>query len=450
MVKYRFILIILVIICGLTLVGFGCNNKNTTAVSTAIENEEIIIKTDAVLENDIRQRLQPLIDENIMPIKIDNNATNADIAIFFNDNTDTNNYSTIYVKQVNISPEAINNTLSKDLKPITISYKAKKDTQLTDQIKNFLLQSYAANPPKENKLVFAGDILASRWVAKVSNDHNDSLYCFSQTASVTKDADLSIANLEAPFAETGPYTNMGVIFRSDPKLAAGLTYSGFDILNLANNHFGDSGQAGMDFTFKTLSDRNINYYGAGKDQTAARTPLIKEINGIKYAFLGYTDPAFSPVSSEADATYAGVNLMNIDTLKEDLKKAKEQADFVVVTMNSGVEYTHDPNETQIDFAHQAIQNGADMIFGLHPHVVQAIEYYQGKPIFYNVGNFIMDQLERETLQGYVIQMSTIYNHISSINLMPYHIYEYCQPRFTDDEETTEIITDIVDASLKLK
>lgn len=452
MKKYKLFLVIFLFLGGTFLSGNSCQlkqNTNSSAAPTEITREEVAIKTDTILEKDISDRLKPFIDDNIVAITVSDDVTSPDITISLNQEKTTNN-STIYTQKLTISPNELKENLSEDVYSININYLSTTDSSLSNQIKTYLQKSYKTNPPQENKLTFAGDILLSRWVAKISNDHNDPLYCFSKTADITKNSNLTIANLEAPFAETGPYTNLGVVFRADPNLAQGLTYAGFDVLNLANNHFGDSGQSGMKFTFQTLNDRNINYYGAGNNNTESRTPLIKEINGLKYAFLGYTDSAFTPVSYEADNIYAGVNLMNLDNLKEDIDKAKQQADFVIVTMNSGIEYTHNPNQTQIDFAHAAIDDGADMIFGLHPHVVQAIEYYHEKPIFYNVGNFIMDQLEKETQQGYIIQLSTIYNQIASISLIPYHIYDYCQPQIVDGDEATEIITEIVNANLNLQ
>lgn len=449
--RYQISLLSMFLCMVLSLTGLTCHTNKTNTDSTAKQNssqEEIVIKVDNNLKKDISDRLQPFIEDNVVPITIDDRATAPDITISLTRDKVPDNYL-LYEKQLSLSPTLIKDNLSSKIYTIYIGLSSTNDTLLTEQIKTYLQKSFTSNPPQENTLVFAGDILLSRWVAKISDDHSDSLYCFSKTADITKNADLTIANLEAPFAETGPYTNLGVVFRADPKLVAGLVYGGYDILNLANNHFGDSGQAGMKFTFKTLTDNNINYYGAGDNASTARTPVIKEINGVKYAFLGYTDSAFTPTAYEADDIYAGVNLMNIDNLKVDLEKAKQQADFVIVTMNSGVEYDHNPDQTQIDFAHTAIDNGADMIFGLHPHVVQAIEYYQGKPIFYNIGNFIMDQLEKDTQQGYIISLSTIYNQISSIELLPYHIYDYCQPNFTQGDETTEIITEIINANLHL-
>ena len=443
---------LLIIIIVFIVIFTGKSNRQAIDNNAQITQSDnsVIIQTEPMLSDDLNQRIAAFNDDSVNPVAIDNNASKCDISIYIDDNPCiTSKTENIYQFSWQFEPQSLSNLFSNDKPAKTIKIAFNSSTNLTDNLTAYLKNSFTTNPPKENKLIFAGDMLLTRWVALRSDENNDPLYPFRQIADTTKNADLTIGNLEAPFAPTGPYTELGVIFRGDPKLADGLAYAGFDIVNLANNHFGDSLREGMKFTFQTLNDRYISYYGAGDNQTEARKPVIKTINGIKYAFLGYTDPAFTPVSYEADNQYAGVNLMNINTIGADIAKAKEQADFVIVTMNSGVEYTHDPNETQIDFARKAIDEGADMIFGLHPHVVQAIEYYKNKPIFYNVGNFAMDQLELDTKQGYIIQMATQFNQITSVKLLPYHIYDYCQPALVEGNEASQILSDILEASKKL-
>jgi len=303
--------------------------------------------------------------------------------------------------------------------------------------------------PKETTLIFTGDILPTRWVSKRAHDNNDMSYPFRETYQITSNADFTIGDLECPFAETGPYQELGIVFRGDPELVEGLTLAGIDVVNLANNHLGDSGQAGMKFTFDLLTKNKIDYFGAGLNQTQTHTPYIKEINGIKIAILGYADADFTPTSYEADNEYAGLNLMNINQMINDVKNAKNHADFVIVSMHAGTEYTYDPDPDQIEFAHAAIDAGANMIYGTHPHVIQAIEVYKEKPIFYSLGNFAMDQIEENTRQGYLLKIKLIGNNVSDIELTPYHIYDWSQPKLTNDAENQKIINDILSASKKL-
>lgn len=432
----------------------GCNCNQTPSVNYEeteeqyYSDEETVIYVEPILKNDIETRLDPFIAESVNPIQItsDQENNNYDIAIFTN--SDTNNEEStdiLYSHETNLSPDNID-YLSDKTTDLEIKSYIKNDTQISKAVKDYLTESYKNDPPQENKLIFTGCILPSRWVALRAQQNDDYTYPFHYTADITKNADLTIANLETPFAETGPYTNLGMVFRGDPGLIEGLTYSGFDIVNLANNHFGDSQREGMDYTFNLLDENNIAYFGAGTNNETAREPLIKEINGIKYAFLGYADTAFTPESYASGENYSGLNVMNEDNLIEDLEKVKDKADFIVVSMHAGTEYTYNPNEKQISFAHTAIEHGADMVYGHHPHVVQAIEYYEGKPIFYSPGNFSMDQLERNTQQGFIIELKTIFNKVTDINLIPYHIYDYSQPKPVEGEEATEIFDNVIGAS----
>ena len=445
-------ILLLIFILLASLVGIGCScNKNSQKSNTTIYKpvEETIIYTQAILKKDLENRLKPFINENVNPIRIIDDLDNQsyDIAIVLNSAKDSSdNIEEIYSKEISLSPNQFRTFFQDKVSKLVISSITKINTQITQAIKDYLKKSYQDNPPQENKLVFTGCILLSRWVALRSQQNNDYTYPFHYTANITKNADLTIGNLETPFAETGPYTRLGTVFRGDPRLVEGLVYSGFNVVNLANNHFGDSGRAGMNYTFKLLDKNNIDYFGAGTNINNAREPLIKEINGVKYAFLGYADGVFTPNSYAAKADYTGLNLLNIDNLKTDLRKVKDKADFIIVSMHSGTEYTHNPNQTQINFAHTAIELGADMVFGHHPHVVQAIEYYKDKPIFYSLGNFVMDQYFPNTNQGYILKIKTIFNQITSVELIPYHIYDYSQPKTVKDDEANQILDNVINAS----
>lgn len=448
----KFFLIIIGI--SLLLIGCSCNKDNQQSNNTFLQpKEEIIVYTQPILKKDLEERLKPFINENVNPIKITDKIENSsyDIAVLLNPKKESDeNIEEIYSQNVNLSPQDFKDYFQNKAPSFMIGTHTKIDTQITQAIKEYLKKSYEDNPPQENKLVFTGCMLLSRWVALRAQEHNDYTYPFHYTADITKNADLTIGNLETPFAETGPYISLGTVFRGDPGMVEGLVFSGFDAVNLANNHFGDSERSGMEYTFKILDENNINYFGAGTNDKTSREPLIKEVNGIKYAFLGYADTVFTPVFYASGLDYAGLNIMDEVNLISDLEAVRDKADFIIVSMHAGTEYTYNPNQKQISFAHTAIDHGANMVFGHHPHVVQAIEYYRDKPIFYSPGNFSMDQLERNTQQGFIIKISTIFNQITSVELVPYHIYDYSQPKAVEGKEAEEIINDVLGASKKLE
>ena len=109
-------------------------------------------------------------------------------------------------------------------------------------------------------------------------------------------------------------------------------------------------------------------------------------------------------------------------------------------MHSGTEYVNDPNKRQIEFAHNAIDFGADLIIGHHPHVVQTIEKYKDKYIFYSLGNFIFDQMwSQETKEGLIVKFIFEKNKNIQFSIIPIVIEDYSQPRLANEEESTKIL-----------
>lgn len=302
-------------------------------------------------------------------------------------------------------------------------------------------------------LTLVGDIQLSRQVATKINQSGVN-FPFEKTISLTNDFGITVGNLESPFTLNRTNTNSNsMIFGAETKTVEGLKNAGFDLLNLANNHFSNQGQDGMDLTFKTLNDNNIDYFGAGINFDSAHKPVIKKIGNIKIAFLGYTDKDVLPGNSIANTDTPGVAVIDIEQAKIDIATAKTQADMVVVSMHSGTEYTPNPNQNQIEFAHAAIDNGADLVLGHHPHVVQAIEDYKGKKIFYSLGNFIFDQAwSKETQEGLMVKLTFADTDIIGTELIPIKIDNWCQPRLLETTEPAynNILERIATASDKLK
>jgi len=452
--KTKLVILIIIVILASIIFYWHLQNKNINIANylnsnkIPLANNDITMYIDPLISTDITNRLNTFSQNSLIK---KNENQNSDICISLGPNICSQSDKVNIFTNIPVwSPENFNDYFKSKLNNIEITYaKNPINNSLYTEIFDYLKNSYQNNSPKETTLIFTGDILPTRWVSKRAHENNDMSYPFRKTYELTSSADYTIGDLECPFAETGPYQELGTVFRGDPELIEGLTLAGIDVVNLANNHLGDSQQAGMKFTFDLLKKNNIGFFGAGINQIESHKPYIKEVNGIKIAILGYADQDFTPISYESDDIYAGLNLMNIEKMKEDVKNAKQQADFVIVSMHAGTEYTYDPDPDQIKFAHQAIEAGANMIYGHHPHVVQAIEVFEGKPIFYSLGNFAMDQIEENTRQGYLLQIKLIYNKISNIKLIPYHIYDWSQPDLVEGDEYGKILNDILSASQKL-
>ncbi|MFA6410763.1 MAG: CapA family protein [Candidatus Buchananbacteria bacterium] len=260
-------------------------------------------------------------------------------------------------------------------------------------------------PEPEVTLLAVGDIMLSRSVEQQMIKKNDFTLPFSPLANLTKSADITFGNLETAILP-GRQINTGeFLFRTNPKSIAGLQAGGFDLVSLANNHTPNFGIDGLNRTFAALNQGNISFVGAGTSDTLANQPVIIEKQGIKFGFLAYVYPQI-PKDYQATANRPGVAFMDLVEMKVAVKNLKPQVDFVIVSMHAGTEYVPEPNQEQIDFAHGAIDGGASLVIGSHPHVVQTVEKYHNGYIFYSLGNFIFDQLwSQDTQQGLMVKIT---------------------------------------------
>jgi poly-gamma-glutamate capsule biosynthesis protein CapA/YwtB (metallophosphatase superfamily) len=303
---------------------------------------------------------------------------------------------------------------------------------------------HKADNPEEATLIFGGDIMLARTVEQKILATGDYALPFRKIYQEFEKADLAFANLESPFLSGGSATpNGSTVFRALPDTIEGLKLAGIDAVTLANNHFGDQGNKGKLFTFKHLTDNGIEYVGAGNNFTEAHQPVIKEVNGTKIGFLGYGYPETMYV---ATANTPGIANMDIAQMRKDIERLSDSADFIVVTMHAGAEYTHTPGQSQIAFARAAIDAGADLVVGHHPHVVQSTEKYKDGYIIYSLGNLVFDQMwSEETQQGAVLVLSIESGELSKgvkikkMEIKPIHIYDYNQPDWAEGSEAQKIL-----------
>jgi poly-gamma-glutamate capsule biosynthesis protein CapA/YwtB (metallophosphatase superfamily) len=293
---------------------------------------------------------------------------------------------------------------------------------------------------EEVSLVAVGDISFSRAVGRIVDKKKDINYPFLKMQDYLKSSDLVFGNLETPITKGRDISDFEMIFRSNPGTEQSLKQAGFSILSLANNHTPNFGEQGLKDTFSYLENAGIKYVGAGQNILEANQPVFLEAKGIRFAFLAYNDVDVVPPSYEASSNRAGTAFMRKDKMVEAVKEAKQQADFVIVSMHSGIEYTPEPNDSQIDFAHTAINAGADLVIGHHPHVVQTMEEYKGKYIFYSLGNFVFDQPQsQETKEGLAIKVYFTKNEISGISLLPIVMKNFAQPEMVTGDEGNTIL-----------
>jgi hypothetical protein len=261
-----------------------------------------------------------------------------------------------------------------------------------------------------------------------------------------KGADLAIANFENPAPNRFRYHTSGTVFSADPALLKGLSNAGIDWVSLANNHIGDAGRNGIIQTIRNLKKEGIASGGAGKNKTAARKPTILEAGGQKVALLGYDTIARV---YNADADTPGSARLTKPAVKADVKKAREAgADVVIVFPHWGTEYDPTPFPRQRELAKTAIDAGADMVIGNHAHWAAAMEVYEGKPIWYALGNFIFDQTWSElTMEGMTLELTFHGPELVQARMRPHIILDKAQPNLLDPAADGRVVMgQVFDAS----
>lgn len=240
-------------------------------------------------------------------------------------------------------------------------------------------------PAEEIVINAVGDVmLAGRWASSIKKQGYDTP--FSATAAEFAKGDINLANLEAPIARSGTeFTAKQFRFRADPGLAPALRKAGFQLVTLANNHSMDFGGQALAETMKHLEAAGIAWIGAGENLAESRKMALYTIKGKKIAFLGYS--LTQPIDFFAGQQRPGTAPGYVKLVEADVISARRQADYVIVSFHWGKEGSGTVQAYQRNTAHKAIEAGADVILGHHPHVLQGVERYKNGIIFYSLGNF---------------------------------------------------------------
>lgn len=265
--------------------------------------------------------------------------------------------------------------------------------------------------------------------------------------------DITFGNLECPLSDRGSkLLNKSVCFRGDPEAAYYLKKYGFDVMSVANNHSLDYNEAAFLDTLDNLRQAGIQPVGGGEDITAARQPVIFDINGIKIGFLAYTnfaDTYYYPRSFKATDTRCGVAPLDEDMMYEDVSTLSRMVDIVVVSLHWGTEYDSTPSSKQRRIAHNLIDRGADVIIGHHPHCIQGLEKYNNGLIAYSLGNFIFDQYTlKKTRYGLKLDLVLDKTGVVSARAVPVELKD-CQTRIMQGSETQELLTEVARYCSKL-
>lgn len=280
-------------------------------------------------------------------------------------------------------------------------------------------------------LLVTGDIIPARSVNYFMVKNNNFNLPFEKTADILKKSDIVFANLESPLIPNCPVTNEGMIFCGSERAVSGFVLANINVVNIANNHMGNQGKTGIDNTIRLLNENNILVTGNNQ-------PAIKTVRGKTFGFLGYNTIGYEE---------SGISWVTDNNYQITINNLRSQVNFVIVTFHWGDEYTDKPNERQIELAHQAIDAGADLVVGNHPHWIQSIEFYKGKLISYAHGNFIFDQMwSQETREGVIGAYIFDEKQLVDVFFIPVIIENYSQPRLANQMEKEKILEKMKKAS----
>ena len=244
-------------------------------------------------------------------------------------------------------------------------------------------------------------------------------YAFAATSNELRKGDVAVGNLEAPIARGGiEFMFKKFRFRADPLAAPALRRAGFSILTLANNHIMDFGEPALLETLHYLDSNGIRFVGAGQTLAAARKKSVLQVKGAKVAFLAYS--VTLPVEFHATVEHAGTSPGYPHYFREDISEAKDSSDYVIVSFHWGIEGAEMPHRLQVAAARAAIDAGANVVLGHHPHVLQGIERYKKGVIFYSLGNFAFGSLSPSSDRS-IIARITLDDGIKAVEIIPLNV-----------------------------
>ena len=300
-------------------------------------------------------------------------------------------------------------------------------------------------------LAAVGDVMLGSWVVPLL-DSSGATYPFLGTQKVLQAADIAIANLEAPFTDRGERVeDKEYTFRVPPRHAHGLKAGGFDVLHLANNHILDFGPEGLFDTITTLDSLALRHIGAGENLKAAyqSVQIEREYRGgekLRFGFLGFS-------LTHPEAYYAGKNKPGTafpfrERYLAALDSLAPQVDIMIVSFHWGAEKMVKPKPYQIEMAHLAIEHGADIVLGHHPHVLQSIELYRPRAgarqglIAYSLGNFAFGSYSPSSRTSMVLKCVVEASGILYARCLPINVYNdevEFQPQFLQGVAATAVI-----------
>lgn len=287
-----------------------------------------------------------------------------------------------------------------------------------------------------------GDVMFGRKMPSVLSSGDP----FRYVSNLTSNSDILLVNFENPLTNSSNAVKGDVPLKADPSYVNLLKNAcNVVVAAQANNHIFDYGEDGIEDSLKNLKSAGITTIGAGNNVDNASAPANINIKDRTITILNYMDAdnfaEYSDIMPSATNDSAGFSAYNETLAKQEIQTAKDNgSDCVIAYLHYGNEYSRTPNEVQENISHQLIDNGADIVIGSHTHVTQGVEVYKGKPILYNLGNFIFDQSNSATHRAYFVNLDLV-NDTGEVTVYPVDLINYL-PHFMSPEDGKGLLEEL--------
>lgn len=275
-------------------------------------------------------------------------------------------------------------------------------------------------------IAITGDVMLARSVNAALLASNDR-FPFNYTADYLRGFDLTVGNLECVVSALGTPQPKEFTFEASPHSFNRLALAGYDIMSVANNHSGDYGKTAFMDMLGHLPQSGITPLGGGANLATAHHPVIRTIRTTTVGFLAYCE--IGPTDFAATTTTPGHAWLDPTAISADIRALRPHADFIIVFTHWGIEYQPTETSHQQAMARLAIDAGADLVVGAHPHIIQPYERYKGKLIVYSLGNFVFDEMYGAEALGNVLALTVQGSRLVSWKLREAQIGGYGQPEW---------------------
>jgi poly-gamma-glutamate synthesis protein (capsule biosynthesis protein) len=284
-----------------------------------------------------------------------------------------------------------------------------------------------------------GDILLDRHIRQAIEEKGLQ-YPLSRAQDLIHGHDLAFCNVESSISDRGSRVHGLWRFRGDPAFVPMLSDAGFNLASVANNHTLDYGREAFSDTLAALKAGGITPIGGGKNQAAAIAPTFVKKGGLTFAFIGNEDVPLDGFTDQPEHSHLpGPAQASIRAIEASVRRAKKNADVVVVSQHWGFEYEDQPRPYQVQWAHRIIDAGASLLIGHHPHVLQGLESYHGGTILYSLGNFVFDQKRTRQTQTVIFECEFQKDGVHAPRLLPMRIDANFRPGQPEKQDAAQIL-----------